>query len=73
MPNKTLIFGLLVCLFGYAANAQTPAEKDPRSGYEAPESEAEKPEHSVRPLSTDTFKPSEEISEDFPVPFPVDI
>lgn len=31
------------------------------------------PEHRVRPLPFDTFKPSEEISEDYPVPFPVDI
>jgi hypothetical protein len=31
------------------------------------------PEHRVRPLPADTFKPSEEISEDYPVPFPVDI
>lgn len=32
-----------------------------------------KPEHRVRPLPADTFKPTEEISEDFPVPFPTDI
>lgn len=32
-----------------------------------------KPEHRVRPLPTDTFKPTEEVSEDFPVPFPTDI
>ncbi len=31
------------------------------------------PEHRVRPLPADTFKPTEEISEDYPVPFPVDI
>ena len=31
------------------------------------------PEHRVRPLPFDTFKPSEEISEDYPVPFPIDI
>ena len=31
------------------------------------------PEHRPRPLPTDTFKPSEDISEDFAVPFPVDI
>jgi hypothetical protein len=32
-----------------------------------------RPERQFRPLPADTFTPSEEISEDFPVPFPVDI
>ena len=31
------------------------------------------PEHQIKPLPNDTFKPSEKVSEDFPVPFPVDI
>ncbi len=31
------------------------------------------PEHEVRPLPKDTFRPSEKVSEDFPVNFPVDI
>lgn len=30
-------------------------------------------EYKFRPLPADTFKPSEKISEDYPVPFPVDI
>ncbi|MCB1749879.1 MAG: hypothetical protein KDK06_22095 [Gammaproteobacteria bacterium] len=38
-----------------------------------PEPPPDHPEHRFRPLPEDTFKPSEEISEDFPVPFPVDI
>ena len=32
-----------------------------------------RPERQLRPLPADTFTPSEEISADFPVPFPVDI
>lgn len=32
-----------------------------------------KPEYNFKKLPNDTFKPSEKISEDFPVPFPVDI
>lgn len=39
----------------------------------AREEETDKPEFTPRPLPADTFKPSEEVSEDFPVPFPVDI
>ena len=31
------------------------------------------PEHEVKPLPKDTFRPSEKVSEDFPVNFPVDI
>ncbi len=49
------------------------AEEDERlpTGHEL--DEETKPEHRVRPLPADTFKPTEEISEDYPVPFPVDI
>ena len=32
-----------------------------------------KPEYKIKSLPNDSFKPSEKISEDFPVPFPVDI
>lgn len=31
------------------------------------------PEYKIKSLPNDSFKPSEKISEDFPVPFPVDI
>ena len=49
------------------------AEEDERlpTGHEL--GQETKPEHRVRPLSADTFKPTEEISEDYPVPFPTDI
>ncbi|MBM4228580.1 MAG: hypothetical protein FJ164_12670 [Gammaproteobacteria bacterium] len=39
----------------------------------APQAESELPEYRTRSLPTDTFKPSEEVSEDFAVPFPADI
>jgi len=32
-----------------------------------------RPEEQLRPLPNDTFKPSEEIPEDYPVAFPVDV
>ncbi|MEQ8231527.1 MAG: hypothetical protein RLW61_03685 [Gammaproteobacteria bacterium] len=32
-----------------------------------------RPEHRQRKLPDDVFKPSEEVGEDYPVPFPVDI
>ena len=35
--------------------------------------EPNRPEYRRRSLPTDTFKPSEDISEDFAVPFPSDI
>lgn len=39
----------------------------------APEPKTTGPEFRVRTHPADTFKPSEAISEDFPVAFPVDI
>ena len=67
----SLVVSVLLFALGDAANAQT--ESDPADDRGSPETEAEKPEHNRRSLPADTFKPSEEISEDFPVPFPVDI
>ena len=64
--------GLLVAALFVAAAGVFAAE--PATDKAANEqNEASLPEHRARPLPTDTFKPSEEISEDFPVPFPVDI
>lgn len=63
----------LILLLGVAAcdsAAQAPA---PNSGQANEQAEEKKPELTRRALPTDTFKPSEKISEDFPVPFPVDI
>lgn len=50
------------------------AAQTQQGGDESPAQAApDRPEHRFRPLPEDTFKPSEEISEDYPVPFPVDI
>ncbi len=45
-----------------------PASAAPTAG----EPEAQ-PEYRTRALPTDTFKPSEQVSEDYAVPFPADI
>lgn len=54
------------------ASAPFAQERDDGADDRGGESTA-RPEHRVRPLPADTFKPSEDISEDYPVPFPVDI
>lgn len=74
MRSRKLLVGLVLCALGCTAAAQSPAaETDSRESSAAPEPNGDKPEYSRRSLPADTFKPSEEISEDFPVPFPVDI
>lgn len=73
MRSKTLVVGTFLCALGYAAGAQTQAQADPEGDDEAADAATENPEYSRRSLPADTFKPSEEISEDFAVPFPVDI
>ena len=40
---------------------------------DAPAPDPERPEYRARGLPSDTFKPSEKVQEDFPVPFPEDI
>lgn len=62
-----LLFGLLPAL-ALAQPAQTTPPQSP-----PPQAESELPEYRTRSLPTDTFKPSEEVSEDFAVPFPADI
>ena len=49
----------------------TPGQQPEEQTDEIPESG--NPEYRIKSLPTDSFKPSEKISEDFPVPFPVDI
>lgn len=58
--------------------APLPAEEavstpPPRRGEAAPAAVQDLPEYHARPLPKDTFKPSEQVSEDYPVAFPVDI
>ena len=48
-------------------------QQDATRDGKARNADAERPEFTRRSLPADTFKPTEEISEDFPVPFPVDI
>lgn len=50
-----------------AQEQQVPSEEPP------PISSSGRPEYAKKKLPNETFKPSEKISEDFPVPFPVDI
>lgn len=58
---------ILACLPAIAG-AQTAAPAEP-----PPPPDSEMPEYRTRSLPTDTFRPSEEVSEDFAVPFPADI
>lgn len=77
MPNKirdaayvaTLVAALTLFDSAPWQIAQAAEEDQPESNTNA----SPRPENTPRPLPADTFKPSEEISEDFPVPFPVDI
>ncbi|TDJ69454.1 MAG: hypothetical protein E2O35_01305 [Proteobacteria bacterium] len=71
MRSKFLIVGLLICALGDTVTAQE--DPDPAKEHDPPDTASENPEHTRRSLPADTFKPSEEISEDFSVPFPVDI
>ena len=77
-------FGLLVSLAALAAETRAPEAAETSDGPAAQEAaSANKPEARVdRPVArdrnatakpTDVFQPSEEISEDFAVSFPVDI
>lgn len=72
MHNKRLAIGLLLLACATSSVAQAPTTKPPPTIAPVPE-DSEKPELKRRALPADTFKPSEAISEDFPVPFPVDI
>lgn len=60
----TRVLMALMLLLGAAVEAaDTPA----------PAPDPERPEYRARELPKDTFKPSEKVQEDFPVPFPEDI
>lgn len=61
---------LLAVLLGLALAA--PARAADPAPPPAPEPE-ERPEYRARSLPTDTFKPSEQVSEDYAIPFPADI
>jgi hypothetical protein len=68
MPDKKkyfLVGALLLPLYVLMANGDENMDKK--------NAVKDLPEHEVRPLPKDTFRPSEKVSEDFPVNFPVDI
>ena len=75
MPARLIILlttaALIACLVCSAAvlaqEQQSPDEEQP------PIAPGGRPEYTKKKLPNETFKPSEKISEDFPVPFPVDI
>lgn len=75
MPNKLgprIVILTLAAMLGAPVCAETaPAEGAPPPP--SPPSESELPEYRSRALPTDSFRPSEEVSEDFAVPFPADI
>ena len=61
-----LVLGALVA--GAPVHAQSNASPPP-----PPPPEEGLPEYRTKALPSDTFKPSEEVSADFAVPFPADI
>ena len=75
MRNKLLnSFVAMMCITlstacGYALAQEQTTEGDAPPAIPA----GGRPEYTPKKLPNDTFKPSEKISEDFPVPFPVDI
>lgn len=78
MPNKAcltcrrwILLPLLLGVLPVPASAQPAASAPPAAP--APQAESELPEYRTKSLPTDTFKPSEEVSEDYAVPFPADI
>jgi len=72
MRNKFMLAAVLSLSLG-VASAQEPVQQDANPGSSNRNADSERPEFTRRTLPSDTFKPTEEISEDFPVPFPVDI
>ena len=73
MRNKPRCWAALnALLIGATLSAATLGAEDSDST-DASANPPARPEYSARPLPADTFSPSEEISEDFPVPFPADI
>lgn len=69
MNGPICILLVLACLFaGSSVEAQSTTAPPP-----PPPPEESLPEYRTKALPSDTFKPSEEVSADFAVPFPADI
>lgn len=69
MPTARVLTRLVLLLSLLAAFATLAQQAPPPA---TPEN-TERPEYRARSLPTDTFKPSEQVVEDYPVPFPEDI
>ncbi|MGD9602425.1 MAG: hypothetical protein AB7O21_13605 [Gammaproteobacteria bacterium] len=69
-PVRRGLAAVALCALALATRAEPPAAPSPAP---APAEDPERPEYRARALPTDTFKPSEQVSEDFAVPFPADI
>jgi hypothetical protein len=63
-PSLLLLLALASALAS-AQEPQTPPPPEPAT--------PERPEYRARALPSDTFKPSEQVSEDYAIPFPADI
>lgn len=75
MTSRCCLAGfILLLLTGTGASNTAWAQASAPPPSPAPPVEAsEHPEYRTRALPTDTFKPSEQVSEDFAIPFPADI
>ncbi len=70
-PMKRIFLSIVMVIIPTLVAAQTGGERETETPPPIPSSG--NPEYKIKSLPNDTFKPSEKISEDFPVPFPVDI
>lgn len=69
-PRQLLALALwAISPMGFAQQTPQPPPPPPPAVEPPPQG----PEYRARSLPTDTFKPSERVSEDYPVAFPADI
>ncbi len=77
MRSSPIAAWVLCALLAGLPSAGTAAAERTRAGEARGEARGDqataRPEHRQRRLPDDVFKPSEEVGEDHPVPFPVDI
>lgn len=64
---------LLLLNFAGGSGAVFAQQAPPAQPPGPPPESSERPEYRTRALPTDTFKPSEQVSEDYAIPFPADI
>lgn len=68
-----LLLGAVISVAAVAQQAAPPTPPPPAPQGGQAGGDGENPEYRTRALPTDSFKPSEQVSEDFAVPFPADI